>query len=738
MTADFLQALRVALRATAFSGEAMCSVVSSAELVRIELRDGDAVLASATVRRVRRAAGREEQLPLAPRPTAPTAREVTADEGRVEASAEIPTTPAASEDLDWRVIYYLPRRDWDRLGDVGRDQLHRPTGSPDPAEHVRWTVLATTARSEALREDEPRAAALGRLVERVGLHAVFAEAPRCKHCGCIATIPCVGGCRWATPAQDECSQCVEAHAALAEHLADQVVRLWCPLEGEGAASHVTWAGLHDGTCLDTTFSTKHGVIVAWSYTGDGVTAFVPRWLADLYTERWSKVGWRAERAAEGATETTLSLGTIVYELLVDDPRGATPGQRFDVIGVDAEAVRGRWGESDVDEDIPVERLERVAASQRLDGLVPAFWRVRGSSPSQSQSPRPTKARRALDLVSGVKASPSQSTSAAEERFPARNGDEAAIKKARKRGKWSLVARYIDGRCELLASADSKAEVGEAREVTATTEGVSEISLLTPTGSVVGQTLCAHDGYAVTGAWTVVASTRAGEEWLRWRCATEFEARVVLEARRSDSRVMVATLFDTERRGVGRVHNPASLEDGETRALAPNTPRATLDALRVGMRVRISSSAGGIEGVPVSLAGLFGVVEKLGPKRVAVRPDGRDRTWSIPPNQLELVEDEAAPAASAPSKPKRATKPTLHRDQGHSFDVIARTQSPNVACLIVGRESGAALHQRRKGVTEVAWRETVASGIAVAPEGTVARLYSQRGRCLWDSRDGGKP
>lgn len=551
--------------------------------VRLTIDDGEmvATLAVQLARRPRRVdpEARQSLLPGV-EPTDDTSSSPERDEGRVEASAEIPTTSTSSGELDWRVIYYLPRRDWDRLGDVGRDQLHRPTGSPDPAEHVRWTVLATTARSEALREDEPRAAALGRLVERVGLHAVFAEAPRCKHCGCIATIPCVGGCRWATPAQDECSQCVEAHAALAEHLADQVVRLWCPLEGEGAASHVTWAGLHDGTCLDTTFATKHGVIVAWSYTGDGVTTFLPRWLADLYTERWPKVGWRAEVAAEGATVNALDVGTTIYAAGVDDPRGAAPGQRFDLIGVDAEAVRGRWGESDADEDITVDRLERVAASQRLDGLVPAFWRVRGSAPSQSR---------------GAKRSPSQSA--------------------------------------------SKISAGE-------------------------------------------------------------------------------------------------------RALTQRGPRATLEALRVGTRVRISSSAGGIEGVPVSLAGHVGTVEKLGPKRVQVRPDGRDRAWSIPPHQLELVEAEAAQsAASAPSRTKRGTKtkPKPHREGFHTFDLVARTQSPNVACLIVVDDEGSTrLEQRPKGVTEVEWLDLILARVEARPEGTVARLYSKRAVCLWDSRDGGKP
>lgn len=560
--------------------------------VRLTIDDGQMV-ATVAVQLARRPRPVDPKAPQKPlpgvEPTDDTSSGPEHDEGRVEASAEIPTTsmtststPSADEDLDGRVIFYLPRGVWDRLGEWPQDQLHRPTGSPRPEMAVAWTVLATTARSEPLEETDPRTASLRRLAERMGLVELGADEPRCKHCGCVEEIACPGGCTWAEPTEgmeDVCSQCVEAHAALHDHLADQVLRLSCPLDGEGAAYGLLprgdWSDFRRGACVETQFATEHGVLVAWSHIGNHiVSTCVPRWVADLYMKRWPDAAWRIEHAGDDAAETTLSIGTIVYELLVDDPRGAAPEQRFDVIGVDAEAVRGRWGDGELDVDIPVDGLELVPSSQRLDGLVPGFWRVRASTPSQSP-------------------------------------------KRRAKG--------------------------------------------------------------------------AG-------------ARAALNA-----------------------------VDTGMRELAPRGPRATLDALRVGMRVRISSSAGGIEGVPVSLAGLFGVVEKVGPKRVQVRPEGRDRAWSIPPHQLELVEGEAA---SSPSKRAAVAKP--YRDQGHSFDVRVRTGSPNVACVVVGPSNAVTLHQRSKSLTDAAWRAWVAELVEALPAGTVARLYSQRGRCIWDSRDGGRP
>lgn len=90
-------------------------------------------------------------------------------------------------------------------------------------------------------------------------------------------------------------------------------------------------------------------------------------------------------------------------------------------------------------------------------------------------------------------------------------------------------------------------------------------------------------------------------------------------------------------------------------------------------------------------------------------------------------------AKAPKKSKAAAT-KFHRDQGHPFDTQVTIGAPNVACVVIGGQ----LVKRPKGQTDEAWRKAVAVDVAAEPESTVTRLYSQRGVCLWDSRDGGAP
>lgn len=86
---------------------------------------------------------------------------------------------------------------------------------------------------------------------------------------------------------------------------------------------------------------------------------------------------------------------------------------------------------------------------------------------------------------------------------------------------------------------------------------------------------------------------------------------------------------------------------------------------------------------------------------------------------------------APTKTTKPAKGKLYRDQGHALD---RSHAhPNVAYL-AGPGSDM---ERPKGLDDAAWRTLVAQTVAGAPAATW-RLYSAKGKCLWDSRDGGQP
>lgn len=92
--------------------------------------------------------------------------------------------------------------------------------------------------------------------------------------------------------------------------------------------------------------------------------------------------------------------------------------------------------------------------------------------------------------------------------------------------------------------------------------------------------------------------------------------------------------------------------------------------------------------------------------------------------------EPPPEPAPAKKPAKASK-KLYRDQGHGHD-RAHTH-PNTAYL-AGPDGDM---ERPKGLDDAAWRTLVAQTVAGAPAATW-RLYSAKGKCLWDSRDGGAP
>lgn len=94
-------------------------------------------------------------------------------------------------------------------------------------------------------------------------------------------------------------------------------------------------------------------------------------------------------------------------------------------------------------------------------------------------------------------------------------------------------------------------------------------------------------------------------------------------------------------------------------------------------------------------------------------------------------DPGPPPAYPAHAPTKPAKGKLYRDQGHGHD---RSHAhPNVAYL-AGPGSDM---ERPKGLDDAAWRALVAQTITEAPAATW-RLYSSKGKCLWDSRDGGAP
>lgn len=142
----------------------------------------------------------------------------------------------------------------------------------------------------------------------------------------------------------------------------------------------------------------------------------------------------------------------------------------------------------------------------------------------------------------------------------------------------------------------------------------------------------------------------------------------------------------------------------------------------------------------------GTFRELGPFGAEAAAD-LDDTARILDITLHATKPEEPPSAPPPAKastkkpaaapPERGT----HASQPHSHDVRATTSSANVACLVILDSNGTRVMPRPKKLTDEAWRKEVAGRLAGASMVLVARLYSQRGECVWDSRDSefnGKP
>lgn len=125
-----------------------------------------------------------------------------AEEPAAAATTSAPT-PAPTDALD---VFYLTRAAWDRLGDLGRDQLRRPTDSPDPAQHVAWRELSRFVLSAPLSCHDDRWLALSRVMERFGLVLVGAELPSCRSCGISGRIE-MSGNAWADETKTVCVDC---------------------------------------------------------------------------------------------------------------------------------------------------------------------------------------------------------------------------------------------------------------------------------------------------------------------------------------------------------------------------------------------------------------------------------------------------------------------------------------------------------------------------------------------------
>lgn len=88
-------------------------------------------------------------------------------------------------------------------------------------------------------------------------------------------------------------------------------------------------------------------------------------------------------------------------------------------------------------------------------------------------------------------------------------------------------------------------------------------------------------------------------------------------------------------------------------------------------------------------------------------------------------------AVAPSTPV-----VYHRERSHVLDHLAKRAG--VACLILTDSNGTRENKRPKKRTEAEWQRDIGELLAGACILEIARLYSQRGVCLWDSRDGERP
>lgn len=217
-------------------------------------------------------------------------------------------------------------------------------------------------------------------------------------------------------------------------------------------------------------------------------------------------------------------------------------------------------------------------------------------------------------------------------------DRGAVpwKKHAKKGRYGLLRHWIDGRIELLATGATEAEVRKHDRSDLMAPGVTEVVVVGRDGHRLGSSSRGHDAYAVPGRWTVVASSERG--YLRWQGDDETEARAALERACAvpDGIVVVLVGPDGKEKVERRDGAQSRREVAEDAARDERLPRATRATLRVDQLVRVASSAAGIAGVPVSLAGETVAVVKLGPKLAKVYCRKLGRSYSVPFDALELL------------------------------------------------------------------------------------------------------
>jgi hypothetical protein len=108
----------------------------------------------------------------------------------------------------------------------------------------------------------------------------------------------------------------------------------------------------------------------------------------------------------------------------------------------------------------------------------------------------------------------------------------------------------------------------------------------------------------------------------------------------------------------------------------------------------------------------------------------------PPKPLPTMKPKKPapkPRPSAVAKAVEASEAESHRAQKHDCDA-AKLRHPGVPCVAWLVDGTVQTATRPKGTTEAAW---VAQVRELAPQHGVVRVYSRKGECTWDSRDGGK-
>lgn len=78
---------------------------------------------------------------------------------------------------------------------------------------------------------------------------------------------------------------------------------------------------------------------------------------------------------------------------------------------------------------------------------------------------------------------------------------------------------------------------------------------------------------------------------------------------------------------------------------------------------------------------------------------------------------------------------LWRANHHPTDTVVATSYPNRAALAIETETGTQYVERPPKLSEATWKQKARDTIAATAGVKVARLYSQKAKCLWDSRDG---